>query len=317
MQTAARSRVVRRVAVTLAIGTMTYLVTDFFEQPQILAIALSILLGSVTLIAQFLIEFEQRLASVEEAGQDRAQRMEALVWRAFARINEATELLGLVETSKMDTEVFVQFLRHATRITPESSPLVFDFVQSEISRMSDFLKELADGGDITYYGEDRDWLLGLTRNARVGIDAISLASVDRGLWTSEIGQRYLHAQRGAADRGVRVRRVFIIDRREEGIEPEIRRSCAEQSRMGIAVRLLDRADIPVPLRVQVFDFIVFDSLMSYETTSLSMEDDARPAIAETRLVLRGSRVEERTQIFGELWDLASDAGAYAREGSGT
>ncbi|MDP9796561.1 hypothetical protein J2S43_005073 [Catenuloplanes nepalensis] len=304
MQTAARSRVVRRVAVTLAIGALTYLVTDLFEQPQILAIALSILLGSVTLIAQFLIEFEQRLAVVEEAQQVRSQRMEDLVWRAFSRINEATELIGLVETSKMETEVLTQLLRNATRITPDSSPLVFDFVQSEISRMSDFLKELADGGDVTYYGEDRDWLLGLTRNAQVSIDAISLASVDRGLWTSEMGQRYLHAQRGAAERKVAVRRVFVIDRRDEGIEPEIRRSCEEQSRMGISVRLLDRADIPVPLRVQVFDFIVFDNLMSYETTSLSMEEDARPAIAETRLVLRGSRVKERSQFFDELWELA-------------
>ncbi len=60
----------------------------------------------------------------------------------------------------------------------------------------------------------------------------------------------------------------------------------------------------MPLRVQVFDFIVFDNLMSYETTSLSMEEDARPAIAETRLVLRGSRVKERSQFFDELWELA-------------
>ncbi|GAB7052802.1 hypothetical protein [Catenuloplanes indicus] len=92
MWTAARSRVVRRVAVTPAIGTMTHLVTDFFEPPQILAIALPILLGSVTLIAQFLIEFEQRLAGVEETQHLRSQRMEDPVKERSQIFGELWEL---------------------------------------------------------------------------------------------------------------------------------------------------------------------------------------------------------------------------------
>ncbi|MDR7273840.1 hypothetical protein [Catenuloplanes atrovinosus] len=306
MQSTARSRVVRRVAVTLAIGALTYLVTDYFEQPTILAIALSILLGSVTLISQFLIEFEQRLAAVEELERDRSQRMEELVREAFSKINEATELFGLVEASALQTDLVTQLVRHSTQITPASPPLVYDFVQSEISRMSDFLKELAEGGSVTYYGEDRDWLLGLTRHARVSIDAVSMEWVDRGLWDSEIGQRYLHAQRGAVERGVKVRRIFLIDRPGDGLAPGISEACEEQSRMGIEVRLLDPAALPGPLSVQMRDFIVFDGLVSYETTPVMLDGKIRPVVAETRLVMRDSRVRERCDLYGEVWDLATE-----------
>ena len=35
----------------------------------------------------------------------------------------------------------------------------------EIARLSGYLQDLGQGGDVTYEGEDRDWLLGLTKVA--------------------------------------------------------------------------------------------------------------------------------------------------------
>jgi hypothetical protein len=61
------------------------------------------------------------------------------------------------------------------------------------------------------------------------------------------------------------------------------------------------------LKVQVLDFIVFDGVLSYETTPASAVDETdRPAVAETRLVLRESRVKERIQVFRHLWAASRD-----------
>jgi hypothetical protein len=64
------------------------------------------------------------------------------------------------------------------------------------------------GGYVAYDGEDRDWLLGLTRHAQSSIDTTSLMAVDAsgggfgegGLWSSDLGRRYLEVQREAVQR---------------------------------------------------------------------------------------------------------------------
>jgi hypothetical protein len=146
-------------------------------------------------------------------------------------------------------------------------------------------------------------LLGLTRNATSSIDAISLAAVDHGLWHSEIGQRYLDAQRRAAGHGKRVRRIFVLDSPAMADDPAIRQACEEQRRMSIDVRLLDRDAVPPPLQVQVRDLIVFDDILAYETNPTT-SDPLLSQIAETRLVLTDSRVKECAQLFRELWDVS-------------
>ncbi|GAB7042712.1 MULTISPECIES: hypothetical protein [Catenuloplanes] len=288
-------------------GAFTYLVTDYLNQPQALAITLSILIGSVTLISQFLIEFEQRLAAVEQSVQSNALSMKNSMRDSFSKINEATDLFARVEASPLPTDLVTQLVRDATQIATDSPPLVYDFFTQEITRTSDVLRKLGRGGEVTYDGEDRDWLLGLTRHARIGIDAISLTLVDRGLWTSEIGQRYLQVQHSAVERGAVVRRIFVIDRPSDGIDPEVREACEAQSRIGIRVRLLDRTRIPATLRVFGLGFIVFDDLLSYEIIAPApLEDTARSTIAETRLSLLPTRVRDHARIYRELWELASE-----------
>jgi hypothetical protein len=307
------SSVIRTAMLTMATGGVTFLITNGLNQPQAICIMLSILIGGIALMVRFLVDFENRLAAVEQLERDGMADMKRLVGDAFTEISEATELYGLLEASALQTDLVTQLVRNSTQISPTSPPIVYQFVQAKIREMSDFLKQLGEGGTVTYYGEDRDWLLGLTRHAAESVDAISLAAVDHDLWTSEIGQRYLDAQRRAARDGIRVRRIFVLDSPSMADDPVLRRHCEEQSEMHIAVRLLDRSAVPTPLRVQVRDLIVFDDILAYETTPTPTTVDPRQAqVAETRLVLRDDRVKEYAQLFRELWEVSRELDARPR-----
>ena len=303
-QSSEHSSVTRKALVTVALGGATFLITNALNQPQHVQITLSILIGGIALILRFLVDFENRLAAVEQLEKDGMTEMKRMVGDAFSEISEATELFGLIEASALQTDLVTQLVRNSTQISPTSPPIVYHFVQAKIRETSDFLKQLAEGGTVTYYGEDRDWLLGLTRNATQSIDAISMTAVDHDLWQSEIGQRYLDAQRRAAGSGKRVRRIFVLDSPAMADDPAIRRACKEQRDMRIDVRLLDRAAVPPPLRVQVRDLIVFDDTLAYETNPTTTADPRHAQIAETRLVLTDSRVKECAQLFRELWDVS-------------
>ena len=299
------SSVLRTALLTILSGGVTFLITNALNQPQAISIMLSILIGGIALLVRFLVDFENRLAVVEKLEKDGMADMKKLVGDAFSEISEATELFGLIEASALQTDLVTQLVRNSTQISPNSPPIVYQFVQAKIKETSDFLKQLAEGGTVTYYGEDREWLLGLTRNVTVSVDAISLAAVDHDLWQSEIGQRYLDAQRLAARAGKRVRRIFVLDRPSMENDPGLRRAYAEQRQMDIEVRLLDRTAVPTPLQVQVRDLIVFDDILAYETTPTT-GDPQLAQVAETRLVLTDSRVKQCAQLFRELWEVSRE-----------
>ncbi|HEY0002622.1 MAG TPA: hypothetical protein VGB74_19375 [Actinoplanes sp.] len=300
------SSVLRTALVTIATGGTTFLITNGLVRPQALPpIMLSILIGGIVLLVRFLVEFENRLAAVEKITKDGMAEMQQRIGHAFREISEATELFGLVEASALQTDMVTQLVRNSTQISPNSPQIVYKFVQAKIKETSDFIKQLAEGGTVTYYGEDRDWLLGLTRNATESVDAISLAAVDHDLWYSEIGQRYLDAQRRAARDGKRVRRIFVLDEPDMERDPTLRRAYDEQRRMLIEVRLLDRSSVPTPLQVQVRDLILFDDILAYETTPTTA-DPQLAQVAETRLVLTESRVKECAQLFRELWEVSRE-----------
>ncbi|MEV6842214.1 DUF6879 family protein [Actinoplanes sp. NPDC051411] len=299
------SSVIRTAVLTIATGGVTFLITNGLNQPQGICIMLSILIGGIALMVRFLVDFEKRLAGVEQIEKDGMADMKKLVGDAFSEISEATALYGLIEASALQTDLVTQLVRNSTQISPTSPPIIYQFVQAKMKEMADFLKQLAEGGTVTYYGEDREWLLGLTRNATVSVDAISMAAVDHDLWNSEIGQRYLDAQRRAARDGRRVRRIFVLDEPAMADDPMLRRAYEEQQRMNIEVRMLDRQSVPTPLQVQVRDLILFDDILSYETTPTTNNPE-QAQVAETRLVLTESRVKECALLFRELWDIAHE-----------
>lgn len=307
-RSSAGSAMFRRLLVTCTGGALAYSLTKLADLELQWVLSITIFVAGVLLIAQLLIDFESRLTAVEEEESRATAEIRTLVESGFSKINEATELFGLVEASALRTDVVTQLVRNSTELEPSSPPLVYRFAQSEIGRMSQFLKELKDG-DASYDGEDRDWLLGLTRNVKTSIDATSMTLVDAGgrgfyggFWETDLGQRYLEMQREVAQRQVKIRRVFILDRPELVDDPNFLQICLLQTNMNIEVRILDAAAIPATRKSSLFDFILFDNVISYEVTPASRVDDAmRPTILNTRLVLRPDRVEDRIDRFRDLW----------------
>jgi hypothetical protein len=179
--------------------------------------------------------------------------------------------------------------------------------------VTSFMRQLPVGSEIAYEGEDRDWLLGLTREAESTIDAISLSTVDAGvqgldggLWTSDLGIRYLELQREAINRKVRIRRIFVVVNDEMNYDESFLRVTQMQRNVGIEVRKLDHHLIPAWLQPQIFDFIVFDGTISYETTSAATltVGDTRPGILRTRLAPMPGRVRDLEDQFEHLWKAA-------------
>ncbi|WP_213451740.1 phosphatidylserine/phosphatidylglycerophosphate/cardiolipin synthase family protein [Rhizomonospora bruguierae] len=320
MQTmASRARLFRKIMVSLAIGTLAYVITNLLaetaDEPQLIGLTLSVFIGGATLVIQVLVDFERRLVGVEDSHESHAEHMEDLVKAGFAKINEATELFSLVEASALHTDVVLELVRHSTQIKASAPRLVLAFAQAEIGRTSQFVKELSEGSNVSYDGEDRDWMLALARNVQSSIDATSLSTVDaggrgwidEGLWHSDLGQRYLEVQRQAIENGVRIRRAFIIDQSELATDPGFLEICRVQREVGIEVRILDSSAMPGLRRTSLFDFILFDDVVSYEVTPATLAaGSVRRAIVNTRIELRPERVRDRIQRFKDLWALAHE-----------
>jgi len=313
--------IVRKVFVSLAIGAVAYFITNVLTDlthvdDPIWGLTLSVFVGGVALVVQFLNDFEARLTDVESAQVRYAKEIERTFARGFAKINDATELFGLVEDSPLASEAVLQLVRHSTNIGPKSPPLVVRFAQSEIRRMSQFLKKLGEGDNVIYDGEDRDWMLALARNAESTIDATSLPVVDAGvpgfgdggLWASDLGQHYLEAQRDRIQNGVRIRRIIVLDRPGLANDPGLLQVYRHQREMGIDVRILDLVKDPSMRGQRLFDFVLFDDVISYEVTpgSFTVDDSIRPRIVHTRLELHPNHVADRVRRFRDLWDKAKE-----------
>lgn len=301
--------VLRKVLTTVTVGGVTFLVSNALNQPIIWSLSVAIFISGVALVVQFLAQFEGHLKT-------------------------STNVFQLLEASALSRDPTIRLVRLSTQLDPAAPELLHDFARSEVIRVSEFMQGLVDGGDIIYDGEDRDWLLGLTRNVKLSIDATSMTTaspggkgfVDEKLWTSDLGMRYLDAQRQAIRRGVRIRRIFILDRPELATKDDIVGICTFQQSCGIEVRILSPANIPSIRRMSLSDFVLFDDVVSYELTAASpFEDGMETTILNTRLELRHRRVQERIHQFKDLWESAhefrhesaSDAGANrALDGSG-
>jgi len=284
----------------------------------------SLFFAGIVFIAQYLVEVEKRLDRVAASLDDHVSRSasqfsehaaatEKLMRDGFSRIHLASELFGLRDATQLKPEEFTQMtklVRNSSKIEG-ASPLVQEFAHSEIARLADYLKQLGDGSDLTYEGEDRDWLLGLTRAARKSIRATSLSTVDAGrsfvdggLWTADLGQRYLDAQREAIRRGVGVQRIFILTRKDLSASTQDLDQILEMHlRIGVEVRILDAMTHPT-MNPRLRDFIVFDEVLSYQSTPASTGSTDIPIIVNTALVTDEKRVGERRREFEDLWEAA-------------
>jgi hypothetical protein len=307
---AGRRKVLRKVVVTSTIGGVTYLATFLAGQSQISAVMLSSYVGGVVLVVQFLVDFEIRLASVETGQVRQAVDLRQLVDDRFANVSSATELFGQVEASQLRDHV-VRLARNSIRIRSDRQ-LVVDLAQHQIDQVSIFLRQLGTGMETVYEGEDRDWLLALTRGATKSIDATSQGStgmdgrfIDEGLWMTELGQRYLEAQVAALREGVAIRRVFVLEKAELANDLDFRTLIYDRQRdLGIQVRVADLSVTGVGLTF-LSDLILFDEVIAYESTTSTLSKSA-PMFVKTTLVLDAVRVQQRVARFDNLWESAHE-----------
>jgi hypothetical protein len=312
-----RSGVLRKIGLALLTGGVVYLITNLTNLGQIWALTITAFLGSVVLVVQFLVEFEDRLMGVEGQQTQRLEEMERkqvahademreLVRQSFAKVNEATALFGRVEESGLRAEPVIELVQHSARLNPVAPALIRRLAEHEVQRTAEFLKELS-GGAVSYEGEDRDWLLTLAAHAQRSIDATSLNTVDtRGkgpdssFWQSDLGQRYLKVQRARAKAGVKIRRIFIVDKPSVVTSVDFLSACRKQAAMNIDVRILDYSD-----NEDLFDMVLFDDMIMYETTPATSVDGASPpGILHTQLVLRPDVVHKRVEQYHDLWESA-------------
>lgn len=297
------STVLRKVVIALVTGGVAFVLTNLADKDPLLSITLSVLVGGSALVVQFLVSFEGRLREVQFSQEEQARQIRACVDERFRAISEATELFHLIEECAVETESLSRLVRHSTKIDSHLPELVHRLAQRELDRMSEFLKGLGDGVETIYEGEDRDWLLSLTHSADKSIDATSLTTVDGGgLWNTDLGQRYLDAQKYAVQRGVRIRRIFIEDQPGPDSESALERICRQHADIGVEVRALHGAAATELRRTSLFDFILFDDVISYEL--MARPGNLAPTVVNTRLLLRTNSVIDHSERFRELWEAA-------------
>ncbi len=102
----------------------------------------------------FVVDTEIRISAVDERMAE-----------GFAKIGRSAELSAMMERSALDTALLTDFLETASRADGRVNPLLQRLARREIERVTSFVRQLPVGSEIAYDGEDRDWLLGLTREA--------------------------------------------------------------------------------------------------------------------------------------------------------
>jgi len=304
--------VVRKTIITTSIGALAFPLTNLLFSSPAAQLTMSAGVGGVVLIIQFLIDFEKRLERVETRQVEHSADVREAVEEGFSKVSNVTRLLRDLEAGGWQTDSVLRLLEKAVEIGPNPQPLLSAFIYAEMGRISRFLHEIADQ-EATYDGEDRDWLLSLTSSATISIDAISLPTVDAGgenfdggFWWSDLGHRYLALQREAVQRGVPVRRIFVLERTAPVNDPGLLLIFQAQTEAGIEVRVLHPDLMPPTMTRRLYDFILFDDVLSYEVTPATRVDEsANPLILNTRLVLDPSRVDDRKERFRQLWTAAN------------
>lgn len=309
---------IMRVVVALATGGATFLLSYLLDGEMTWTTMLSVFIGGVVLVVQHLLGVESSLDTVAD-GQ--ATRLSELGQR-LDRVDRGVLLLESLENSAVETAVpgarpVSMLVERVAKFTPPS-PVLGRLVAEEIRAMNDLLRGL-EGDSVTCQGEDRDWILALTRGSKKRISATSTTAADGGrrsfsdgFWKSELGRAYLAAQREAVGRGVLVRRVFILNSEKIRRNSDFVKICEEQRSAGIVVH-----SVVVPggdqlgsggtgWRKTFRDFILFDDEVSYEVEVGALQG---ASITSTHLKFDRTRIDERIALFNEIWAEAQAAAA--------
>jgi uncharacterized protein DUF6879 len=305
------TNLLRKVAWTLLAGFLSFSVTGLLDNVLNVSIAdqliVTIMIGGVALMVQYLAEVERRLNEAERSQQAAAEDLRLLLQRGFESVDEATELMSKIDQSAIRRDLLKQVIRRSAHITPSVLPLVQFLADSETKRLSETLQSLSEGHEVFYDGEDREFMLALTRGIKRSLLATSWATstaaaveFEAGFWLTDLGARYLDLQRAAVRRGVDIRRIFILDSPTLMTDPELRRILALQRSAGVNVRLSDGSEAAQDGGLS--DFVIFDEEVCYDTTPVTrLEAAGAPWRLTTRIVLDEDATRRRVERFSELW----------------
>jgi hypothetical protein len=293
-----------KVGLPLLVGLVALVAADIGGMQVQNSLVLAAVVAFGVALVLFMVDTEARISAVGDR-----------VTTGFTETGRLAKLSGLMEQSGLGPALLAEFLETASQVDSRVNPLLQRLARREVQRVTAFVRQLPLGIDIGYDGEDRDWMLGLTREAQTSIDAISLSTVDAGvlgldggLWTSDLGQRYLELQREAVTRNVRIRRIFVVEQEHKEMirDESFLRITQMQRDIGVQVRMLAHQLIPDWMRAMIFDFIVFDGAVSYETTPTTTfsSGQPRPGMLRTRLAPEPKRVQELEERFEQLWEQA-------------
>jgi hypothetical protein len=293
-----------KVGSPLLIGLITLVAAHFGGMQIGNSLVLAAVAAFAVAFVLFMVDTETRISAIGER-----------VSAGLTQIGRLAALSGMMERSSLGPTLLADFLETAGQVDGRVNPLLQRLARREVERVTMFVRQLPAGIEIGYDGEDRDWLLGLTREVQTSFDAISLSTVDAGvlgldggLWTSDLGQRYLELQREAVARNVRIRRIFVIEQEHKQMirDESFLKVTQMQRAIGVQVRMLDHQLIPDWMRSMIFDFIVFDGAVSYETTPATSftSGQMRPGKLRTRLAPEPTRVRELEERFEQLWEQA-------------
>jgi hypothetical protein len=287
-------QIIIKIVVTAVAGGLTYLLTNTTGQPDIWQLTMSVFVGGVVLVVQFLID-----------AAEQSRRTADLV----REMNEAATLLAEAE-GVLGSDSLTRLVKAAGGIERRED-FQLRFAEQQVKDMTTLFRGLK-AERASHDGENPDWLLGLTSIASQTIDATSLTSfgkyqgyVDEGeFWDSELGRRYLIRQRAAVERNVRIRRLFVLtdaivdqDKLDNLLEPH--------KRIGVQTRVLhmDRVDF----LHSVADLIVFDQKISYEfQTSKAARENTMPMLETVALMTNPDHLKRRQRDFEALWAAAEE-----------
>jgi hypothetical protein len=312
------SSLLQKIGWTALAGFVAFSGSALFDQVLNISMAdqliLTFVTGGVTLLVQYLADFERQLRLTQRQHRDVLSHLSGVISQGFAGVNEATALLDDIERSALTKDSVKGAIRTAGLFTVSTGALARAVADSEVERLSETLQALANGHELFYEGEDRELLLALTRKCTKSIMATSWATksphgmgFEAGFWLNDLGGRYLMLQRMALRRGVSIKRVFIYETPDLIESEAIQRILAMQQSAGIEVRTV--AGGLVSPDGSIADFIVFDEQISYETTPVTRgETSTAPWLLTTRLVMEEETVRSRVVRYHELWEQAAQPG---------
>jgi hypothetical protein len=308
------SPLIKKIGWTALAGFVTFagaaLLEDLLDVTRADQLILTAVISAMTLLAQYLSDFESRLAESEALTRQTLREIHGAMRNGFSGVSEATALMDEIERSALPRETLKQTMRHAGRISASAPRLIRELADSEVQRTSELMAALADGHEFFYDGEDREILLGLTRRVKKSLKATSWATVsahgvgfEAGFWLNDLGGRYLELQQSAIERGVKIQRVFIFESPHLINTPELQRILTMQQRVGVEVKVRTG---PMPAGGYITDLVLFDDELSYDTTPLTRGEMAvAPWLLTTRLILQEDQVRSRINRFADLWNDAT------------